>query len=122
MSALLDGHLPMEEGDLGMLERTYELTIEEASQRALKTVDPPLSVCKTDTLLQIHEVVFNQHLSIFTKELHKLIPNAPSSDQQAQREKKQRRKQLLDLYRHLIIENYEGKIHFRSPLSIYRKK
>ena len=42
---------------------------------------------QTDTLLQIHEVVFNQHLSIFTKELHKLIPNAPSSDQQAQRER-----------------------------------
>ena len=40
MSALLAGHLPMEQGDLGTLERTYELTIEEASQKALKTVDP----------------------------------------------------------------------------------
>ena len=110
MSILVDPHLPMDEVDLAALGSAAEARIEEASQTLLEAVDLPHSISETDTLLQIHELVFNHLLSMLAIEIDKLIPETPGSDQRAQTDARQRKIQFLFQFQRLLIQGNDNQI------------
>ena len=110
MTTLVDSHLPMEEGDLVAVESALESRLEEASQRVLEPVDLPLSVTKTETLFQIHQLVFDHLLSTLSVVIHKLIPNAPTSDERAQSDTQQRKIQFLQQFQRIIVKTDLGMV------------
>ena len=111
MTTLVDPHLPMEEGDLAAFLSALNARIKEASQRALETVDPSGSISKQDTLIQIHEKVFNFYLSILSVELHKLIPNASTSDERVETDAMKRKIIFLRQFCRIVVIVNQGKVN-----------
>ncbi len=122
MSELVDQNLPLEEGDIEVLQQTHSERLKESVKGTLNTCKHPIETVKpTDTLFEVHERVYTNMLRYFTIELHRLIPEAADTDEIYQKNEQTRKRQLLEKFEQLIINIDQSKVlggyisHFTKP-------